>query len=144
MSQLPARQTTYACALLRDVRGTCVLQLRPANARHAANQLTCFGGRCEPGETAEECLARELHEELDWRPSYIPSATVYLCDSQGLIATFHPLVLPTDIAFRTEPGFVAVYAPPVSLPGLPISPWHRLVLEALSHGDMTPITVTIS
>lgn len=136
--------TTYACALLRDVSGAYVLQLRPANARHAANLLTCFGGRCEPGETAEDCLAREMAEELGWRPTHIPPAAVYLRDSQHVIATFHPLVLPVAMAVRTEPGFVAVAAPPASLPGLPISPWHRLVLQAIAQGGSLPITVTIT
>lgn len=144
MSLLLECQPHYACALLRDAGGSFLLQLRPPSATHAANMLTCFGGLCEPGETTEECLMRELDEELAWRPTSIPPAAVYLRNSQQLIATFHPLELPGDLTLRTEPGFVAIFAPPVSLPGLPISPWHRMVLEAIRAGGSHPITVRLA
>lgn len=140
MSQMIQSRPRYACALLRDSHGHFLLQLRPKSATYAANQLTCFGGRCEPGETAEECVRRELNEELGWRPALVPAATVYLRDAQHLIATFHPLLIPSDITMRTEPGFVAVRAPPASLPGLPVSPWHRLVFEAVASGQSEPIS----
>lgn len=143
MAQLPESRPDYACAIVRDARDNFLLQLRPGNATHAAGQLTCFGGRREPGETAEECLTRELDEELGWRPTSIPPAAVYLRDAQHLIATFHQLLLPAGITVHTEPGFAAVWAPPASLPGLPVSPWHRLVLEALCRGSSLPLTVSL-
>ena len=144
MAQLPESRPDYACAIVRDAGGNFLLQLRPGNATHAAGQLTCFGGRREPRETAEECLTRELNEELGWRLTSIPPAAVYLRDAQHLIATFHQLFLPAGITVHTEPGFVAVRAPPASLPGLPISPWHLLVLQAISCGGPLPLTVSLA
>lgn len=133
----------YACAVLRNAYGDFLLQLRPAGAPIAASQLTCFGGRREAGETAALCLARELYEELGWQVTTIPGPCVYLRDGQHLIASFHPLLIPADLALRSEPGFSAVYAPPVCLPGLPLSPWHHLVLTALLSARILPITVFV-
>jgi hypothetical protein len=41
---------------------------RHDDARLAAGRLTCFGGRREADETPEDCLRRELREELNWEP----------------------------------------------------------------------------
>lgn len=133
----------YACAVLRNAYGDFLLQLRPASAAIAASQLTCFGGRREADETAAACLTRELHEELGWQVAAIPPPCVYLRDDQHLIASFHTLLIPADVTLHTEPGFKAVYAPPASLPGLPLSPWHRLVLTALLTARALPITVFV-
>ena len=45
---------------LLTLRGERVLLCR----KHGLAPLILPGGRIEPGETAEECLVRELHEEL--------------------------------------------------------------------------------
>ncbi len=133
----------YACAVLRNAYGDFLLQLRPASARIAASQLTCFGGRREIGETAAACLARELHEELGWQVASIPEPCVYLHDDQRVIASFHALAIPAGLTLHTEPGFRTVYAPPASLAGLPLSPWHHLVLTALLRARALPITVYV-
>jgi 8-oxo-dGTP pyrophosphatase MutT (NUDIX family) len=126
-------QPDYACAIISGGDGRRLLQLRPADARHAPGQLTCFGGAREPWESAETCLERELHEELGWRPTHLRSA----CDlRQGhrLIARFFHCAMPAGTILRTEPGHVALWVPVAALPGLPLSPWHRLVLDAVAGG----------
>ena len=126
-------QPDYACAIISGGDGRRLLQLRPSDARHAPGQLTCFGGAREPWESAETCLERELHEELGWRPAQVRSA----CDlRQGrhFIARFFHCAMPAGTVLRTEPGHVALWVPAVTLPGLPVSPWHRLVLDAVDHG----------
>ncbi|MBA3698467.1 MAG: NUDIX domain-containing protein [Planctomycetes bacterium] len=123
----------YACAIISASDGRRLLQLRPADARHAPGQLTCFGGAREPWESAETCLERELHEELGWRPGSLRA----VCDlRQGTrhIARFFHCVMPARSAVRTEPGHLALWVPTSALPGLPLSPWHRLVLEAVDQG----------
>lgn len=87
---------------------------------------------------------RELDEELGWRPAQVPAPAVYLRDSQHVIATFHQLLIPVGVRVRTEPGFVAVRAPPASLPGLPLSPWHRLVFEAVASAQSESLIVQLA
>jgi 8-oxo-dGTP diphosphatase len=52
-----------AAALIRDADGRYLITQRLADA-HLAGQWEFPGGKQEAGETLEECLARELREEL--------------------------------------------------------------------------------
>jgi 8-oxo-dGTP pyrophosphatase MutT (NUDIX family) len=124
----------YACAIIRDAGGRLLLQLRPLDARHAAGQLTCFGGAREDHETAEACLRRELVEELGWHPSVLHPACDLHQDGRFIARFFH---CPYDGrgGFTTEPGHQALWVPPSAVPGLPLSPWHRAVLDAVARGD---------
>ena len=45
-------------------RDDCFLVTRRMEGTHLAGTWEFPGGKCEPGETDEECLARELEEEL--------------------------------------------------------------------------------
>ncbi len=124
----------YCCAILSDPRGWLWLQLRPPTARVAADQLTCFGGRREEGEDAEECLHRELDEELGWRPSTL-QPRCELWKGPRLIARFFAVSpAPVRAALHVEAGSCALAAPWQALPGLPVSPWHALVLAAVRAG----------
>ena len=124
----------YACALLQDDADWWVLQLRPQGARHAPGQLTCFGGRCEPGEDAASCLRRELLEELAWTPAVL-GESIALWQGELFVATFLRCRLNVPwVHLRTEVGHVAMRAPTRSLPGLPLSPWHAAVLHAAAGG----------
>lgn len=123
----------HACAILVDHRGRLALQLRPPGVRHAPEQLTCFGGKREPGENAEECLVRELAEELAWRPeSFVPA--VDLVKGDRWIARFFQAQLPESVHLRVEPGFALIRVPLPALPGLPVSSWHVRVLAAWQAG----------
>ncbi len=125
----------YACAVLRDHRLWLLLELRPQASLHAGGELTCFGGRREAGEDAEDCLRRELTEELGWQPpDLVPCAELW--DGGRFIAAFLAGALQVPLAgLRVLPGHVAVLAPGAALPGLPLSRWHRLVLDALLRGE---------
>ena len=67
----------YCCAILHE--GDAVfLEQRSAAAAVAAGQLTCFGGKRNPDETALACITRELEEELGaswWVPPPTSSPT---------------------------------------------------------------------
>lgn len=46
-----------------------LLQYRSNDAPRLANHWAFFGGGIEPGESPEEALAREIHEELEYTVS---------------------------------------------------------------------------
>jgi 8-oxo-dGTP pyrophosphatase MutT (NUDIX family) len=122
----------YACAVITDVRDHLLLQLRPPTARHAPGLLTCFGGRREADEDAAGCLRRELDEELGWHPeAFAPCCELW--KGPRFIARFYRAHFPGG-PLATEAGHAALWAPWSALPGLPISPWHRAVFDALSAG----------
>lgn len=125
----------YACALIADPRGRWLLQLRPAGKALAPGQLTCFGGRREPGEDALECVRRELREETGWCPDPLVPA-VDLRQGRRFIARFFRGTLDrAPASLRIEPGHAAIVAAPSTLPGLPVSPWHAAVLAAVARGE---------
>lgn len=133
MPAVATAEPEYACAIINGPDGRRLLQLRPAHARHAPGQLTCFGGAREATETAEACLRRELLEELGWRAGALRPACD-LRDGGRFIARFFHCALPLGTPLRTEPGHLALWVATPSLPGLPLSPWHRAVLTAVDHG----------
>lgn len=57
------RSLHVVAAVISDVRGR-VLLARRTEGRDLAGQWEFPGGKCEPGETPEAALIRELHEEL--------------------------------------------------------------------------------
>ncbi len=129
------RVPEYACALLTDPHGWMLWQLRPTSSRHAADQLTCFGGRIETGEDATVALRRELREELALEVAADLPVAVELWRGRHFIASFHAVpTLRRDAPLRCEPGFVAVWVPPAALVGLPISPWHAAALSTWRQG----------
>ena len=59
----PVRSIHVVAAVISDVRGR-ILLARRTEGRDLAGQWEFPGGKCEPGETAEQALVRELQEEL--------------------------------------------------------------------------------
>jgi len=58
----------FACAVVEDdSTGAILLQLRDDRAPVNPNLWCLFGGGAEPGETPEQTLVREIHEELGVR-----------------------------------------------------------------------------
>lgn len=120
----------YACAVLEDPEGRLLLESRPNDARLAAGRLTCFGGRREAAESPEECLRRELREELSWEPRTLEKR-VALWVAGDLVAWFYHATLNVGIdQLPIAPGFKALLVSRLALPELPVSPWHAAALSA--------------
>ncbi|MEO8959795.1 MAG: NUDIX domain-containing protein, partial [Rudaea sp.] len=63
-SQATTNQQIHVVAgVLRDAHGNVLLAQRP-QGKHLAGLWEFPGGKCEPGESPEAALRRELHEEI--------------------------------------------------------------------------------
>ena len=130
MKQAVVSWPTYVCAILEDSEGRLLLESRPDDARLAAGRLTCFGGRREGAETPEECLRRELREELAWEPQALEKQ-IALWVAGELTAWFYHAVLDVGLDhLRPAPGFKPQLVPRQELSTHPLSPWHAAVLTA--------------
>lgn len=127
----------YVCAILEDAEGRLLLESRPLCARLAPGRLTCFGGERHPAESPEDCLRRELREELNWAPDTLDKR-VELSVAGELIAWFYHARLDVGIErLQIAPGYEALLVPRQTLSDFPLSPWHAAVLSAWLAG--TPL-----
>ena len=124
----------YVCAILPASPGCLWLEERPLSARFAPGLWTCFGGRREGAETPEDCLRRELAEELNWTPRELTKQVELWVDGHPIAWFF--LVGPAPTAVELQPkGYPAREVALRDLAQQPLSPWHRAVLRAWQAGD---------
>ena len=94
----------YCCVILRDAAGDYCFETRPATARLAAGRATCFGGARQDQETPEECLRRELREELGIELEALRYC-LRLVSGPRLIAWFYTATCPAKSTLsHREPG----------------------------------------
>jgi len=125
----------YCCAILEDPEGRLLLEARPESARFAAGKLTCFGGRLEAGESPEQCLRRELREELNWEPARIEKQVELWIAGAPKAWFFHAIVDTRFDLSRIAAGHRGVFVSRSELPQLPVSLWHAAVLAAWLAGE---------
>lgn len=65
MTDTPPKPLVVTAAVVE--RAGCLLVTRRLEGTHLAGHWEFPGGKCEPGEAPEDCLVRELIEELDVR-----------------------------------------------------------------------------
>ena len=124
----------YCCAILKAPDGRLLLEWRGPEARRAAGRITCIGGQREKGEGPEDALRRELGEEIGWVPDRL-ERRVILEVVDRLTAWFYAATFDgrsEDLV--PEQGTRLLLVAPDELAGLPVSPWHRAVLEAEAKG----------
>ena len=144
MDMAPATWQTwppYCCAIL-PTQGTparIFVEQRGPRSEVAANRLTCWGGKREPGEPPLDCIVRECREEMGWAPPTPAQNIRRVCDlfvDGQLVAWFYEADGPTaDECGRLsfEDGQSGVWVDPTSDPR--ISPWHATVLRAWRAGE---------
>lgn len=119
--------------------------------------ITCFGGSRERGESPEQCIRRELMEELGWEPGpgkLQPVVRLINIGPKTLRFRGGPVKPGTAIAWFyrgraprhettliTEPGYQAVWMTLEELRAAELSSWHRDVIEAELRGlDRVEVT----
>lgn len=66
MQTLPQLKRPGAIAIIDDIDGNVLLQLRDGKTSHFPDRWGLFGGGIEEGEHPAEALLREMREELGW------------------------------------------------------------------------------
>ncbi len=121
-----------AAAIIRDDSGRILLSQRAAG-KHLAGTWEFPGGKCEPGESWNRALERELHEELGIRASEI---TPYLTLTHAYPECTVRLVLlevgRVQGRAHGREGQALRWADPTELPGLDMPAADRPIIKALS------------
>jgi len=136
----PRRAIHVVAGVIRDARGR-ILLARRTEGRDLAGLWEFPGGKCEPGETPEQALARELHEELgiDARigaplirvPQRYPDKDLAL-DVRHVEAWHGPA--------RGREGQALAWVPPDKLPRYDMPPADRPVVAALLQSPTYAVT----
>ncbi|CAK0792722.1 unnamed protein product, partial [Prorocentrum cordatum] len=100
----------YCCAILATEAPSCgagpslLLEHRSQSAEVAAGQLTCFGGKREPGEAPLDCVRRECREELGWEGELVAWFFLGAAPPEGAPLTFEEGRGGAARGGRTSPG----------------------------------------
>lgn len=126
--------------VIQDARGR-ILLARRTEGRDLAGLWEFPGGKVDPGETPEQALARELHEELGIR---IQASTPLIAVPQAyrnkrIVLDVRRIVAWTGTAVGREKQALA-WAPPAKLASYPMPPADRPVVAALRQPDRYLVT----
>ncbi|GAB1594503.1 Nudix family hydrolase [Lysobacter claricitrinus] len=137
------RSIHVVAGVIRDVRGR-VLLARRTEGRDLAGLWEFPGGKCEPGETPEQALARELHEELgiDVRVGVPLIRVPQQYPDKSLVLDVR-LVDGWTGAARGLEGQALVWVPPDKLARYDMPPADRPVVAALLQPPVYAVTPAI-
>lgn len=138
---VPLRMVEVMAGVIRDARGR-VLLARRTEGRDLAGLWEFPGGKHEPGESPEEALARELHEELGIEVEIGPALiTVPQRDPDKRLRLDVRTITSWRGNARGREGQALVWVPPARLPSYSMPPADRPVVAALlqpAHYLVTP------
>lgn len=135
MSADPSDWPRYCNAILRDPSGRYLLELRSIHETEVPGQITCFGGGRQPGEHPDDCIRRELAEELGVSTIMLDLCVVLRSRRDGAaISWFYRGAAPDPAVIRPEPGVVVVRHSWDELAALPVGGWNRAALAAERRG----------
>jgi 8-oxo-dGTP diphosphatase len=135
-----SRLIHVVAGVIRDPRGRILLARRTAG-RDLAGLWEFPGGKVDAGETAEQALARELHEELGIRiqTSAPLIAVPHAYRSKRILLDVRKIGVWSGSAAGREHQALA-WVPPTKLAAYPMPPADRPVVAALRHSDRYLIT----
>jgi 8-oxo-dGTP diphosphatase len=126
--------------VIKDARGRILLTRRTAG-RDLAGLWEFPGGKVDPGETPEQALVRELHEELGIHAGDFESLISVPCAyrDKRIVLDVRRIGAWTGTAVGRERQALA-WAPPAKLSSYPMPPADRPVVAALRQSDRYLIT----
>lgn len=134
------QQVQVAVAVIQDLAGRVLLTQR-ASHKHQGGLWEFPGGKCESGETPQQALVREIHEELNIRVTasqpliYVPYQYPEL---KVLLKVFRVT------AFQGEPcgaeGQPLRWVPTGQLDSIPLPPANRPIVRAIQLPEQYLIT----
>lgn len=105
------------------------MERRPGSKRHAAGQLTCFGGSREPGEDPQSCARRELMEEIGFAVGTLERCVV-LSTPRGEAWFYRALGPEPGTVYAREADTDVEWIEPGQIMSADLSSWHAAAIEA--------------
>ena len=124
----------FCCVRLVDAHARWVFEQRPRDARNAAGKVTCLGGTREPGEHPDECIRREIREELGRELTGLAVLTRLTRQGQPLAWFYGATLADPGPLTHLIPGHTLIFLEGPRWAELDLAPWHRAALHAIQDG----------
>jgi 8-oxo-dGTP pyrophosphatase MutT (NUDIX family) len=124
----------YCCVILVDEAGRYVMERRPPEEAARTGGLTCLGGGREANEHPDDCLRRELYEEIGWSPDVFERMATLTVGTRR-IAWFYRAQYTGETPVHQEAGYAIELLSEEELTGERVGHWHRAVFAGLRRGE---------
>ena len=89
------RKLIVCCAIIQNERGQVFMVQRPPHKKNAS-QWEFPGGKLEVGESLEDCIHREIHEELSIQIQLIQKLPAVYHEHSQVKIELHPFLCTSD------------------------------------------------
>lgn len=120
--------------ILVDEVGRYIMERRPPEEALRTGGLTCLGGGRLADEHPDDCLRRELMEEIGWAPVAIERVATLTVGTRR-IAWFYKAKYTGATPVHREAGYAIELITVEDTTGERVSHWHRAVFSGIQQGE---------